>query len=112
MIKFKNKTNLKDFNGMIKSGEYEITNENGYILIKHNLYNMQYVYKLSEIHNGLYFFESANDVPFSVLFRSNSTHIEILEGLKNGRKYKAERNLKQFISILCLANSVLLTHDF
>ena len=112
MIKFENVTNLKDFHDMVKSGKYEIKKENGFILIYHNLYSNPYIYRLTEKENGLYLFEAVNDEYFSVLFRSNSNIIEIIRGQKNGRKCKADRNLKQFMHILCLANSVLLLFDF
>lgn len=112
MIKFENSTSLKGFRNMVKSGKYEIKKENGALLIYHHLYNTPYIYRLTEKENGLYFFESVNDVPFSVLFRSSSNKIEIISGEKNGRKCKADKNLKQFAQILCLANSVLLCFDF
>ena len=112
MIKFENATNLKDFRKIVESGKYEVKKENDSLLIYHHLYNIPYIYRLTEKENGLYFFESVNDVPFSVLFRSNSNKIEIISGEKNGRKCKADKNLKQFTQILCLANSVLLCFDF
>lgn len=112
MIKFENATNLKDFRKIVESGKYEVKKENDSLLIYHHLYNIPYIYRLTEKENGLYFFESVNDVPFSVLFRSNSNNIEIISGEKNGRKCKADKNLKQFAQILCLANSVLLCFDF
>lgn len=112
MIKFENATNLKGFMDMVKSEKYEIKKENGSLLIYYHLYNTPYIYRLTEKENGLYFFESVNDEPFSVFFRSNSTSVEIISGEKNGRKCKADKNLKQFAQILCLANSVLLCFDF
>ena len=112
MIKFENSTSLKGFRNMVKSEKYEIKKENGSLLIYHHLYDTPYIYRLTEKENGLYFFESVNDEPFSVLFRSNSNNIEIISGEKNGRKCKADKNLKQFAQILCLANSVLLCFDF
>ena len=112
MIRFENATSLKAFRDMVGSGKYEIKRENGDILIVHNLYNEPYIYRLQEIENGLYFFKSENDAPFSVLFKSSSNRIEIISGEKNGRKCKADKNLKQFMRILCLANSVLLLYDF
>ena len=112
MIKFENATNLKDFRKIVESGKCEVKKENDSLLIDHHLYNTPYIYGLTKKDNGLYFFESVNDEPFSVLFRSNSNNIEIISGEKNGRKCKADRNLKQFMHILCLANSVLLLFDF
>lgn len=113
MVKFENVTNLKDFREMVDSGKYVIEKlDCGEIRITHNLYStMPYINRLQEIENGLYIFSSENDIPFSVLFRSNSNNIEILEGQKEGRKYKADRFLKQFERILCLANSALLAYD-
>lgn len=113
MVKFENVTNLKDFREMVDNGRYSVEKlDNREARITNNLYpSMHYVYKLKEIENGLYLFSSENDTPFSVLFRSNSNNIEILEATKEGRKYKADRFLKQFERILCLANSALLTYD-
>ena len=112
MIKFENATNLKDFRKIVKSGKYVVKKDKDSFLIYHHLYSVPYIYRLTEKENGLYFFESLNDEPFSVLFRSNSNNIEIISGEKNGRKCKADKNLKQFAQILCLANSVLLCFDF
>lgn len=113
MVKFENVTNLKDFREMVDNGKYVIEKLNsGEVRITHNLYSsMPYIYKLKEIENGLYLFSSENDTPFSVLFRSNSNNIEILEGEKEGRKFKADKFLKGFMQICTLPNSALLAYD-
>lgn len=113
MIKFENVTNLKDFHEMVDCGKYVIEKlDCGEVRITNNLYpSMPYIYKLKEIENGLYLFSSENDTPFSVLFRSNSNNVEILEATKEGRKFKADKFLKGFMQICTLPNSALLAYD-
>lgn len=113
MVKFENVTNLKDFREMVDSGKYLIEKlECGEVRITHNYYpTMPYIYRLKEIENGLYLFSSENDIPFSILFRSNSNNVEILEAEKEGRKYKADKFLKGFMRICTLPNSALLAYD-
>lgn len=113
MVKFENVTNLKNFCKMVENGEYVIEKlDCEEVRITHNLYSsMPYIYRLKEIENGLYLFSSENDTPFSVLFRSNSNNIEILEATKEERKYKADKFLKSFMQICILPNCALLTYD-
>lgn len=112
MIQFENVTNLKGFKKEVDSGVYTICKDGRVLHIAHHLYTTPYLYRLTELENGLYRFESENDALFSVTFRSSSNRIEIIEGKKGGRNYKADRYLRQFMPVLCLANSVLLLYDF
>lgn len=113
MVKFENVKNLKVFREMVDNGRYAIEKlGNGEVRIINNLYSsMPYIYRLKEIENGLYLFSSENDTPFSVLFRSNSNDIEILEATKEGRKYKADKFLNGFRQICLLPNCALLAYD-
>lgn len=113
MVKFENVTNLKDFREMVDNGRYAIEKlENGEVRITSNLYpSMPYIYRLEKVENGLYIYSSENDTPFSVLFRSNSNNVEILEAIKEGRKFKADKFLKGFMQICTLPNSALLAYD-
>ena len=98
MIKFENATNLKDFRKIVKSGKYEVKKEKDSLLIYHHLYSVPYIYRLTEKENGLYFFESVNDEPFSVLFRSNSNNIGFRPVLfisqPLGRRGESKKNVK------------------
>lgn len=113
MVKFENVTNLKDFREKVDSGKYVIEKlDCGEVRITHNIYSsMPYIYRLEEIENELYRFSSENDTPFSVLFRSNSNNVEILEATKEGRRFKADKFLKGFMQICTLPNSALLAYD-
>ena len=51
MIKFENATNLKDFRKIVESGKYEVKKENDSLLIYHHLYNIPYIYILTEKEN-------------------------------------------------------------
>lgn len=113
MVKFKNMTSLKTFREIVDSGKCSIEKlDCGEVRITNILYpSMPYIYRLKEIESGLYCFSSENEMPFSVIFRSNSNSVEILEAEKDGKKYKANMFLNGFRQICLLANSVLLAYD-
>ena len=113
MIKFENVTNLKDFRNKVKTGLLEYKkDDNGDVIIIYNLYkSMPHIYRLKEIENGMYCFSSENEEYFSVIFRSNSNFIEILEAEKGNKKYKSDRFLKSFMQVLLIPNSFLLLYD-
>ena len=70
---------------------------------------------LKNIKTGItlseYFNSEDEAVDFYETLKDN-TDVGIYTDKGNGRKCKADKNLKQFMGILCLANSVLLLYDF
>lgn len=107
MIEFENVTNSKNFSQMVEVGKYNIIKGEKEIEIQHNLYCEPYIYGLRRINENEFLFYSKNDEFFACNFLSFENKITILLGEKKGRKYKSEKMLKQFMRILCLANSVL-----
>lgn len=107
MIKFENVTNLTDFKNAINQGKYSIEKAADGLTIVHNLYITPYLYGLQKTGKDEYIFWSKNNEYFSVSFRSVGNIVEIINGEKGNRKLKSNRLLKQFLHILCLANSVL-----
>lgn len=112
MIEFENVTNRKNFSEMIASGKYDIIQGKKEIEICHHLYSEPYIYGLQRINDNEFYFYSKNDEFFACDFLSIGNKITILQGEKNNRKCKADRTLKQFMRILCLANSVLQFVDY
>lgn len=107
MVKFENVTNLEDFKNMINQGKYSVEKSADGLTIAHNLYTTPYLYGLQKTGKDEYIFWAKNDEYFSVSFRSAGNTIEIIGGEKGNKKLKADRMLKQFSRILCLANSVI-----
>lgn len=107
MIKYENATRESDFKKMAEKNIYQIQKHDDFLEIQWNLYSEPYIYRLRRIGTDEFVFCSTNGDLFSCNFLSKNNTITILHGEKNGRKYKSEKTLKQFMRIVCLANSVL-----
>lgn len=107
MIEFENVTGNKNFSLMVNSGKYDIVQGEKEVEVRHNLYSEPYIYGLQRVGENEFLFYSKNDEFFACNFLSCGNKVTILQCEKNNKKYKADRMLKQFMRILCLANSVL-----